>query len=223
MDIKSNVISSVKILAIGRFAGQAVSWVVTILVLRILSPGDYGLMALGMTAIGICEIFKEIGVGSSIIREKDLAPYVVQSIFGFLIIVNFFLYLGLYFVAPSIGHFFDDLRVIEIVRLAALQFILSPFVIIPSSLLSREMAFKKRSIGNFFKLCFASTTTLVMAHMGFGVYSLVAGSLVGILAEATVLNVLIQRLYLPIVSTNSLRTIWPHLKFGGAVTISRIF
>lgn len=72
MHIGRSVGAALKWMMAARFAGQLVTWVVTILVIRILSPDDYGLMALSMALIGFLSLFDEIGLGSAIVQRETL-------------------------------------------------------------------------------------------------------------------------------------------------------
>ena len=63
MKLRDKVISSVRWMAFTKIAGQLVAWSITIFVIRILSPDDYGVMALAMLPIGFCALLEELGLG----------------------------------------------------------------------------------------------------------------------------------------------------------------
>ena len=72
MDIRSKVISAVRWSATARFLGQAFSWAITIVVIRLLSPGDYGLMAMAMVVVSLLILLNTLGLDAVLVQERDL-------------------------------------------------------------------------------------------------------------------------------------------------------
>ena len=72
LSLKSRVVNAVFWLGITKLLGQALSWVLTIYIVRMLSPDDYGLMGMAGVFIGFIILFNELGLGSAIIHKKTL-------------------------------------------------------------------------------------------------------------------------------------------------------
>src|SRR5690625_4346260 len=116
MSLRSDVLHSLKWLAGARFAGQVVAWAITLVVIRILKPSDYGLMAIAEVMVAFVAVISEMGLYSAMVQKRDLTPRQVEQSFCFLIVVNSAIYLLLFLCAPLLSVFFGDPRLTNIVR-----------------------------------------------------------------------------------------------------------
>ena len=160
-----------------RFLGQGFSWAVTIVVIRLLSPADYGLMGLAGVFISFFAGFSEMGLGAAIIQRRDLKENDLKAIFGFLLIVNCIICISLSVAAPFIANFYNEQQLIPIIWFMSSTFLLSGFSILPRALLLREQNHRKVAIVDFLGAFAGSMTTLILAWHGKGVMALVAGVL----------------------------------------------
>jgi teichuronic acid exporter len=202
-----------------KFLGQAASWIITIVVMRKLSPQDYGLMGMAGVIITYVARINELGLGAAIIQAEVVDERIKSQIFSLLIIVNCCLFLLCFLLAPIISTFFSEPRLVPIIRLLATQFVLASFTIIPQSLIVRDMLFKERSIVSLLALIAGSLTTLALALAEWGVWSLVWGSLILDLFMVAGLNIIKPCLFLPNFSLKGMGRI---ISFGGYITVSRI-
>lgn len=196
--LKKKVVSSLAWLSAAKALAQLVAWFVTFKVISILDPADYGLLALAMVTVGFLAVFNELGLAAAIIQRKDLTDELTQKIFGIVISVNMIMFLAAIAFAPLIASFFEDERLIDLIRVLALKFPLMSLSVIPTSLLARRMAFKKTA---FIALCgqlVSSFLTLVLALEGYGVWSLVFGSLGALLVRIVMLNLACPFVKLPV-------------------------
>jgi teichuronic acid exporter len=219
MDLRQKVLSGLRWSAAGKFSGQLISWAITIIVMRLLTPGDYGLMAMAGVFIAFLFLLNELGLGAALIQRQEMNETILRQTFGMLLVINLCLFLTLLFTAPLIASFFNEQRVVPIIRLLSTQFIMMPFTIIPQSLLIREMDFKGISIVEFISALAGSGVTLSLALNGFGVWSLVWGSMAIIMSRTIGLNIISAYLHFPILS---IRGMAKAITFGGYVTISRV-
>jgi len=219
MSIGGKVISSLRWMAVARFSGQVLSWVVTIFVIRILTPDDYGLMAMAMVAITLLALLNEMGMGSVLVQQQELDHRTVECIFGLLILINGALYTSLYLGAPLIAVFFEEPRLVEILRVIALQFIFMPFSVVANSMLSRRMDFRRMSFVDMWKIIAASITTLTLALNGYGIWALVFGNLLGALVDAVGATLAAKCWYRPRFRFSGMKQM---IGFGGYVMASRI-
>jgi O-antigen/teichoic acid export membrane protein len=72
MEIRSKVMSALRWSAAARFLGQAVSWGITIMVIRLLSPADYGLMAMAMVLVSFLVLLNTLGLDAVLVQDKDI-------------------------------------------------------------------------------------------------------------------------------------------------------
>jgi teichuronic acid exporter len=198
--------------------GQLVTWAITIIVIRLLTPEDYGLMAIAMLFIGFLFLLNELGLGAVLVQKEDLSQENIRQIFALILVINAGFYLVLYLASPWIGEFFNDERLVSIVRVLALQFIVGVFEVIPVSLLEKHLDFKKKSLVYLSANIGGGITTLLFALLGHGVWSLVYGSLTIACLKTLGINLVSPYLHWPILSPRGLRSI---VSFGGLVTLER--
>ena len=143
LELKSKVIKAVSWSAGSRILIQSFQWVITIIVMRLLMPSDYGLLAMATIFIGFIAMVSELGVGTAIIQKQDITQVELRKTFSFIIFLGLVIFLVLFFTAPFIAAFFDENKLTAIIRVLAFQFIILSFSTIPQSLLQKEMNFKK--------------------------------------------------------------------------------
>ncbi|MBW1784084.1 MAG: lipopolysaccharide biosynthesis protein [Deltaproteobacteria bacterium] len=217
--LRQRVLSGLRWSAGARFLAQLITWAITIIVVRLLTPDDYGLMALAMVFIGFLTMLNEMGFGAAIIQMRDMDTATLQNIFGFLLMANFLLFLTTLTTAPLIAAFFDEHRLESILRVLSVQFMVIPFGVIPQSLIDRDMLFSKRAIIELTASLTGSVMTLLLALNGFGVWALIWGSLSLSMCRTVGLNMVCPYFSTPRLSFQNMRNV---ISFGGYVTLTRI-
>jgi len=218
--IGEKVVRGFRWLAAGRLAGQLVTWAVTIFVIRILSPEDYGLLAMATVVIGFLALFDELGMGAAIIQQKEFNEKEVSQVFGLVIIVNFAAFLLLLVAARSIAEFFDEPRLVAITWVLSLQFPLLALQVIPDALIRRRMEFQGKSLVNFVAMVSGSFMTLGLALADFAVWALVLGNILTVTTRTVGYNIVASYFCWPSFNFRGLRRI---VTFGSQVTAERIF
>lgn len=190
MNVRTQVLAGLKWTVLGRLASQLVTWAITIYVIRLLSPGDYGLMALAGIFSALFTLVAEIGLGSTLVQTKDLPPQRLRQIFGLVILSNAVAFLVMATIAaPLVALFFGEPRLQLVVQVIALQFLAAAFVVVPSALLERDMKFRARSTIDFISTIGGALMTLLLANLGFGVFALAWGVVLGTTIRAVGLNI----------------------------------
>ncbi|QKT15264.1 lipopolysaccharide biosynthesis protein [Limosilactobacillus reuteri] len=170
-----------------RTMSQLVSFIVSIVLARILTPTDYGLVALVNVFIIIADVFVTSGFSSSLIQKKDANKTDFSSIFYCSLIFSIFVYLLVYITAPIIANFYHNNQLILILRVFALRLPISAFNSIQQAYVSRKLAFKKIFISTSFATIFSGIVGILLALRGFGVWALVFQYLINSLVETIVL------------------------------------
>jgi teichuronic acid exporter len=219
MTNSSKVISGLKWTAGAKFAGQLISWAVTIVVMRLLSPSDYGLMAMASVFLAFLSLAAEVGLGPALVQKDKLDPAKLHQAFGIVLVVNLFLLVFLNLLAQPIGNFFSDDRLVPVIRALSLQFPIIALTIIPEVVLQRRLEFRQKSLIDFTSSVAGSLITLIFAFAQFGVWSLVIGTLAGSIWKAIFINCVSPYLRRPVFSSKGMRSL---LSFGGNVTTMRI-
>lgn len=157
-----------------RCGAQFVTFIVSIVLARILSPKDYGTIALVMVFTTILQVFVDSGLGTALIQKKDADDLDFSSVFYFNFGVCIILYVGMFFLSPLIANFYDDELLIPIIRVISLTIIFSGIKGIQQAYVSRHMMFKRFFFSTLGGTIFSAFLGIVLACSGFGVWALVA-------------------------------------------------
>ena len=220
MSLRSQALSGFRWTVSVRLLSQLVTWVITLAVIRLLAPADYGLLAMATVFVAFLAMFSELGLGAAIVQKADVDEELLKRAFGLILIVHFSLAALLALAAPLIAAFYTEPRVTPILQVLSLQFLLAAFAVIPDAQLQRRMEFRNRSLLDFSGAVVASGTTLLMAMAGWGVWALVAGSLVSQGFKTVGINCLSPFLRWPDFSLQGMRSL---LRFGGNFTAVQVF
>lgn len=218
MKFNNEVHRGLKWTAGAKFAGQMVTWGITIFVMRLLAPSDYGLLAMATVLLALLGMFAEAGLGPALIQQAEVSEKKLSQAFGIVLVVNLSLFGALNLLAPLVARFYAEDRLVEVVRVMSVQFLVSPFSVIPDVLLQRQLEFKKRSLIELGTAVLASFATLALALGGLGVWALVCGNLAGLVARVIAVNLAAPFRVFPSFSATGMRQV---LAFGGQVTASR--
>ena len=115
-NLKQKTVNALKWSTIDRFGQQAVQMIIGVILARLLSPSDYGLLGLIMIFSGLSFVLVESGFGQSLIRKKDANETDYNSVFYFNIFVSIFLYIILFFSIPYISNYFKQPQLVSIGR-----------------------------------------------------------------------------------------------------------
>jgi len=206
-------------LSSGTFIGQAISWVSTIFVMRLLLPSDYGIMAMAGTVMSLLTVISEVGIGSSIIQAGKITAEKIRQIFGFGILTSILAGIICYLAAPAIALFYNEQRVVPVVRLLSVDFIIVIFFMIPQSLYVRDMNFKVKAIVDMSAQIGASILTLILALSGIGVWALVIGVITPHAIKAVSYNIVCSSWMKP---SFKLKGVENYIKFGLQITGGRL-
>ena len=179
--LRKQVVSSLAWLATARLSGQLITWTSTIVVMRLLAPADYGLVAMAMVPIGLIQLMEALGMGSALVQKEELERQMIEKVFVLLLLFNLALFLLNYLAAPAIATFFEEPQLRPMSRVLGLTFPLNSLSTVPDSLLRRDMRFRRKSIVVLISMVAHAAVTLGLAFSGFGVWALVAWSTRGVI------------------------------------------
>jgi len=158
----------------GSLLGQVITWSITILVARRLLPGDYGLVALSGLFTVFAISISEMGVGAAVIQRDEITETQVRSLYTFSILVGIIMTLIGMLVAPFLGMFFDETRLIALTRFQSLIFLISALKSMQRTLLVRETRFDTIAKIETSSRVLTSFCTLGLVYCGAGVWALAA-------------------------------------------------
>jgi O-antigen/teichoic acid export membrane protein len=173
--------------AMDRFGGQGIQFVFGILITRILLPADYGLVGMILIFWAVGQTLVDSGFGSALIWKKNPTPADYSTVFYFNVSISLILYLIFYLLAPLIAGFYDEPKLIGLIRVLCLNFILLSFGLIQQVVLQKKVDFKLMSFVNVASSLVAGIVALYMAIKGFGPWAIV----VQILAKSFVTSLML--------------------------------
>ena len=157
-----------------RCGAQGVTFIVSIVLARLLEPTVYGTVALVTVFTTVLQVFVDSGMGNALIQKKDADDLDFSSVFYFNIAVCSVLYIIMFFSAPFIAVFYNKPELTSIVRVLSLILVISGVKNVQQAYVSRNMLFRKFFFSTLGGTIGAAIIGIVMAYLGFGVWALVA-------------------------------------------------
>jgi lipopolysaccharide exporter len=177
MSLKAEAISGAKWTTASSVAVAAIQFVQLIVVARILSPGDFGLMAMVMAVLGFAQIFTDMGVGSAVIHRQDNSVRELSSLYWLNVFAGAAVFLLTVAATPLVMAFFDEPRLATLLPATALVFLIAAFGLLFQLLLQKDLKFRDLALVESLSAVAGAVVTIGSAFAGFGVYSLVFGQL----------------------------------------------
>jgi len=176
--LKQRAVTATYWSAIDLFLRQGLQLVVTIVLARILSPEEFGTIALLSLFIGISSVFVDSGFSSALIQKQDATHIEESTVFWFNLVAGFLLTLTLWLTAPYIADFYDKPALTNIIYVISLVISINSFGAIHIALLTKRLDFvTQMKIGTLANVV-SGTTAVILAWKGFGIWALVAQSLI---------------------------------------------
>lgn len=173
MSVKEQATRSVFWSAVERFSAQAVQFSLSIIIARILSPSDYGTIAMLSIFMAIAQTFIDSGFAIALIQKKNKTEADYSTVFYFNIIVAIVTYLLLYFSSPFIADFYNMEILDKITKAFGLTLIISSFGIVQQARLTIALDFKKQAYASLIAITVSGIIGIIMAYTGYGVWALV--------------------------------------------------
>ncbi len=215
----NNLRHSVYWVLFGNAGRQVLTFLIGVVLARLLTPADFGLLVTINIFTGVLGFVASGGMGQALVQAKKISPTDADTIFTIQLLTGIVVYVFFYCTAPWIAEKYDNPLIQDILRLSAISFVIRPFSNLPSSLLQRDMRFKAKAILGFVTLAATSTTSISLAIAGYGVWSLVWGGVVGAITTAITLSVTAK--WRPRINFK-FGEVKHHAKFGGLVTASNL-
>ena len=176
-NLKQKTIKGVGWSAIDNVSGYAVTFVVGIILARLLSPEDYGLLGLIGIFTAICNCFIGAGFGSALIRKKDATEDDFSTVFICNLSIALLLYGVLFVCAPLIAIFFGRQELIALTRVSSLSLIIGSLAFVQRTRLTKRIDFKTQTKITIIAAIVRGVIGITTALMGWGVWALVAQDL----------------------------------------------
>ena len=175
-----------------RCGAQGVTFIVSIVLARVLDPTVYGTVALVTVFTTILQVFVDSGMGSALIQKKDADDLDFSSVFYFNMAMCSVLYIIMFLIAPLIASFYETPELTPIVRVVSLILIISGVKNVQQAYVSRHMLFKRFFFATLGGTIGAAVIGIVMAYKGFGVWALVAQMLFNAAIDTLILWITVK-------------------------------
>ena len=175
-----------------RCGAQGVTFVVSIVLARLLDPSVYGTVALVTVFTTILQVFVDSGLGNALIQKKNADDLDFSSVFWFNITVCTVLYTAMFFAAPLIARFYNMPELTPVVRAISLIIVISGVKNVQQAYVSRNMLFKRFFYATLGGTIGAAVIGILMAYHGFGVWALVAQMLFNTFVDTAILWITVK-------------------------------
>lgn len=172
-ELKHKALKGVFWSGIDKAGVKAVAFIVSIVIARILSPSDYGVIGMILVFITIAKIFIDSGMSQALVQRKNRNASDMATAFYFNIAVAVICYLILFFTAPLISRFYEVAILTPILRTLGLNIIISSFATVQRANLLAKLDFRTIAIVNIGGVLVSGVTGIWMAYAGYGVWALV--------------------------------------------------
>jgi PST family polysaccharide transporter len=161
------------------YSSKLIVLISTTILARVLLQEDFGVAGYALVVMSFLDIINGLGIGPAIIyypKDKERT----NCAFWLGLAIGIALFALAWVIAPLAGKYFNDARAIPVTRVLALAFPFSALGIVHEALLRKELAFKLKAIPDFARAVSKGIVSIVMAILGFGVWSIIFGQLVGV-------------------------------------------
>jgi O-antigen/teichoic acid export membrane protein len=199
--------------------GQIIAWTSTFLVIRILSPADYGLFAMTSAMLVLLSMLNGMGLTGAVIQRREAGPGLLRQLFGMLIVINAGLALIQLACAPLVARYYGHPLIADMLRVQSLIYLTNPLFALGYAVLTREMDFRRQAQVNLASALIAAVTALAGALAGWGVWTLVIAPMAGFASRGLGMVVAARTFILP---SFDFRGAWSLMGFGGMLMVGQL-
>lgn len=173
-DIRKKVFSGLFWTYAERFLAQIISLLITIVLARLLSPNEYGMIGILSVFMVIADSFAVNGLGNALVQKKDADNLDFSSVFYFNILFSIVIYLAAFAIAPIVAAFYGEPLLKQTMRVMALRIPIAAVNSVQHAYVSKKMQFKKFFYSTLIGTVVSGFVGIGLAYKGFGVWALVA-------------------------------------------------
>ena len=172
-EIKHQTITGIKWSAIERISIHGITFVLGLIMARLLTPTDYGIIGILGIFMAIAQTFIDSGFGNALVRKLDRTEYDLNTVFYFNIVVSLLCYTILFLSAPAIADFFDQPILRDVLRVISLNLVIQSFNSVQYALFEIKVDFKTIAKCSLASSITSGVLGIVLAYIGLGVWALV--------------------------------------------------
>lgn len=158
--------------AIEKYSIMGIHLIVTMILARLLSPSDFGVITLASVCLAFISLLSEMGLGPAVIQQQEMSQKDIDSTFTFTILVGAFFSLVYFALSWSIADFYHNEKLIPICQLLSLIFFAGTINSLPETLMVKHQRFKEKAVRSLALISITGPLSIIAAYNGMGVYSL---------------------------------------------------
>jgi teichuronic acid exporter len=162
---------------LGKFSVQLIGFGITVLLTRMISPAEFGIMGMAMAIIVIAHLFLDLGFNRAIIQHNEVSMVQYSSIFYLNVAISLLLTALCYLLAYPLSLFYHEPLIKPVFKVLSIVFLINGLNLVPSAILYKKLKFKLNSILNIISSITGGAVGVIMAYNGYGIWSLVVQSL----------------------------------------------
>lgn len=170
-----------------RFSSQIVSFVVSIVLARILVPEDYGIITILLIFIHLANVIVDGGLNTALIQKKDADNVDFSSILYVSMVIATILYFVLFFTSPLVAKFYGNEKLVPLLRVLSISLFFNSFNAIQRAYVSKHMLFRKLFYSSLGAVVLSGVCGIVLANKGYGAWALVWQQLVSNIATSSIM------------------------------------
>jgi O-antigen/teichoic acid export membrane protein len=202
-----------------QIVGQLISWSATLIVIRLLDPADYGLFAMAQVMMTFLDFLNGYGFASALIQSRNLERTAIRQALGITMLLNGSIAALQIAIAPLVAAYYGRPEVADLLRILAIIYLATPFIIIPEVILARGLDFRKQAIVNLSAAMVGATVSLSLAWSGFGIWTLIYAPIAVAFTRGLGLTIAARLFVLPSFDFRGAGSI---ARFGGAMMASHL-
>jgi len=217
LTLKQKTISGLTWSFIDSITGQGISFIIGIILARLLNPKEFGLIGMLTIFIAVSQLIIDSGLGQSLIRKQNCTQEDYSSVFYFNITVGFLSYILLFIFADLISIFFHEPILKKLIRVFGLVIVINSFTVIQNTTLAKRIDFRLQTKVSIIASLISGILGIYLAYAGFGVWSLVALMLLKCITNSCLLWLWNGWKPTLVFSKKSFKALFP---FGGKLLLS---
>lgn len=191
-DLKKETAKGVIWSGVDKFASGGILFLANIILARLLTPKDFGLLAIIAIFVQISQTLIDSGFSNALIQKKDRSQTDYSTVFFFNLALSIGFYVILYFCAPIIALFFENEKLTLLTRAVALNLIIGALVSVHKTRLTIQLRFKIQAVISLISSLVSALVAIWMAYHGYGVWSLVALTIINISLQVALIYIMIK-------------------------------
>lgn len=161
-----------------KIGSYGIRFVVSVILARLLSPEEFGIIAIMIVILSLCSIFIDSGFGVALVQKKDIDEKDCNSVFYINICFAFITYVLILLLSPYIASYYEIPKISTYISVFALVIVIQSFSIIQVALLRKKMMFNVCFKVNWLAISLSGATGIILAYCGYGVWALIVQQII---------------------------------------------